>query len=211
MSRKKVKLGQMLIEAGIIDEFQLNSALSHQRNCGEGRLGTSLVKLRYISEENLHDFLSRQLGIPRIDPSRRRIPSDILSCISAETAWKYKALPIDRKEMNGTPYLLVVMADPINAAFIDALQLLTGCRIRPALAYEATIVEALVSHYGPLVTEEDDLLLEALNEFSPEASPSPASAGREGGEFSLEEKYRLLLKILLDKGILSLREFDRVK
>lgn len=210
MQRKKMKLGQMLIDAGLIDEFQLNSALSHQRNCGGGRLGSSLIKLKYITEENLLSFLAEQLNLPRLDLSRIRISPEIPACIPAEKAWEYRAVPVDRKEMHGTPHLLVAMGDPTDLTAIDALQFMTGCRVRPALAFESAIVEALVNHYGPLVTEEEL--------FEPEpasAVQNTADAGAPGGSrqrpATTEEKYQQLLKLLLDKGILSLREFEKLK
>lgn len=211
MQRKKIKLGQMLIDAGLIDEFQLNSALSHQRNCGGGRLGSSLIKLKYISEENLLTFLSEQLNLPRVDLSRQRIPPEVLAHIPAEKAWEYRAVPIDRREMHGTSYLLVAMGDPTDLTAVDALQFMTGCRVRPALAFDSAIVEALVHHYGPLVTEED-LFEPEPQMFAQElADPADASAASRQPAGTTEEKFLQLLKILLDKGILSLREFERLK
>lgn len=197
----------MFLERGLIDEFQLNSALSHQRNCGGGRLGDSLVTLRYITEEERQSFLAEQLNLLRIDPVRRRISAETLACIPAEKAWELKAVPVDRREMNGTVHLLVAMADPTDGAAIDALQLVSGCLVRPALALESAVAEALVNHYGPLVAEEDDLFF-GTGAFDREEDSGAAAGGLPS---STGEKYRQLLKILLDKGILSLREYEKLK
>lgn len=217
MAKKRMKLGEMLLEAGFIDEFQLTSALSHQRNCSDGRLGASLVKLKYISEESLLNFLSEQLNLPRLDLSRRRIPPDLLAHIPAEKAWEYRAIPVDRKEMQGTSFLLVAMADPTNLKAIDALQFMTGCRVRPALAFESAIDEALINYYGPLVSEEDPLAAslagpprEEPAEIAPLSSVADSPPAAPPVE-STEEKLQQLLKILLEKGILSLRDCDRLK
>lgn len=213
MARKKAKLGQMLVEAGLIDEFQLNSALSHQRNCGGGRLGNSLVKLKYVTEENLLSFLAEQLDLPRIDLSRRRIPASLLAFLPAEAAWRYKAIPVDRKEMNGALCLLVAMADPTDGAAVEALQRVTGSRVRPALAFESAIVEALVNHYGPpLMIEEEPHRTAAGEEPAAPRTPSAGvSVSSRERPATLEEKYHRLLKILHNKGILSLRELERLK
>lgn len=215
MPKKRMKLGEMLLKAGLIDEFQLNSALSHQRNCSGGRLGASLINLKYISEESLLNFLSQQLNLPRIELSQRRIPADILAYVPAEKAWEFRAIPVDRKEMHGTMFLLIAMADPTNLEVIDAIQFMTGCRVRPALAFDSAINEALVNHYGPPVGEEQpaaDFTEAGGKTEGISSAPILATAIHLAGSGEKgEDKLQQLLKILLDKGILSLGEYDRLK
>ncbi len=219
MARKNVKLGQMLIEAGIIDEFQLDSALSYQRHWG-GRLGGSLIQLGYVSEDKLLDFLAEQLELPQIDPSRRKIPNDVLSYVPVEKALEYNIIPIGRKEMYGTVYLLVAMSDPTNLNVVDALQFATGCRVKPAISSRKSILEAIERHYGTLpqdeelvsapppgVVEKGDLFdLDSATEILfPGDPPAPRSAE------TLESRLLQLLLLLRDKGILSLQDYERLK
>jgi len=215
MTRKNMRLGEMLLAAGLIDEFQLNSALSYQRNWG-ARLGACLVRLGYLTEANLLNFLAEQLKLPCIDLSRRVIEADVLAFLPAEKAREYTVIPVDRREMQGTLFLLVAMSDPTNLGVVDDLQFMTGCRVRPALASEASIREAIESWYGPPPAEEAESAAQA------EASPVAAYAGPPRlpvatGEpapppvETTEEKLQRLLRILAEKGILSLREYERLQ
>jgi len=209
MPKKNLKLGEMLIRAGIIDEFQLNSALSHQRNLG-GRLGNSLVKLGYISENRLLSFLADQLNCPRIDLAKEQIPPELVAMLPEEKARQFNVLPVRRGEMSGTVYLLVAMSDPTNLMVIDSLQFMTGCRIRPAIASEEAIREALNRFYGAAGSEDEELaeaevLVEPPN--APELIP-PRPLPRQR---TTEEKYQALLEKLKSLGILTPREYDELK
>jgi len=142
LARKTLKLGEMLIEAGILHDYQLNSALSYQRHWG-GRLGGCLIKLGYLTENTLLDFLADQLKLTRVDLAECSISDEVLEMIPAEKAREYNVIPLDRKEMYGTVYLLVAMADPTNLLAIDAIQFMSGCQVRPALASESAVREAI--------------------------------------------------------------------
>lgn len=208
MPRSKLKLGEMLSQAGIISEIQLNSALSHQNNWG-GRLGASLVKLGYVSEEDLLGFLARQLKLPRIDLADRPIADELLAYLPAQKARQYNVLPVARKEMHGTVYLLMAMTDPTNLTAIDDLQFITGCRVRPGLASEISIQNAIDRCYGPLPSVEEPAR-DAVSEIQAAgrlAGPMPVERNDE----TADEKLQRLLKILMEKGILTLRDYERLR
>jgi len=228
----------MLIQAGKLNAFQLNSALSHQRNWG-GRLGASLLSLGYISEQELLKFLATQLKLPRVNLVGYKITKEVLNYIPAEKALELNVLPVERKDVNGIIYLLVAMCDPTNLMLLDSLQFMTGCRIKAALASEREVREAINFHYygapapveapqsiavsAPLAAADDSsayakssytaegveliqaqTLLPNVEDNPPAASIPPANTGT-------EQKFQALLKLLLDKGILSLRDLDRLK
>jgi len=65
---KNLRLGEILKHAGIIDDFQLNSALSYQRHWG-GHFGESLIRLGYLTEDKLQNFLARQFDLPQVELS----------------------------------------------------------------------------------------------------------------------------------------------
>lgn len=210
MQRKSLKIGEMLVKAGLIDGFQLNSALSHQRHWG-GRLGASLVKLGYLAEEKLLAFLAEQLNLPRVDLTKRVIAADLLAYVPADKAREFNVIPVDRKEMSGTLNLLVAMADPANLAVIDALQFLTGCRVFPALASEESIRKSIEHFYGlPQALQETDPGLVASAPTPVVPTPlSPLFSGLARPQ--ADDKFQQLLRVLLDKGVLSLREYERLK
>jgi len=198
----------MLIEAGLIDSFQLNSGLSHQRNMG-GRLGASLIKLGYLNEERLFSFLADQLNCVRVDFKSLKIPTEVLQLIPAEKARQYKVVPIERKHVSGVVALLVAMSDPTNLMVIDSLQFLTGCRIRPAIASEADIHAAIDKFYGP-----DPDLEENLAEVEPlEDAEFPAGVHYrpQKARVSIEEKHQALLAKLHELGILTRQEYEELK
>ncbi len=210
MQRKSLKIGEMLVKAGLIDGFQLNSALSHQRHWG-GRLGASLVKLGYLAEEKLLAFLAEQLNLPRVDLTKRVIAADLLAYVPADKAREFNVIPVDRKEMSGTLNLLVAMADPANLVVIDALQFMTGCRVFPALASEESIRKSIEHFYGlPQALQETDPGLVASAPTP--AVPTPLSPLFSGlARPQVDDKFQQLLRVLLDKGVLSLREYERLK
>ena len=215
---KNLKLGEILRKAEVIDDFQLNSALSYQRHWG-GRLGESLIRLGYLTEEKLQGFLARQFDLPRLELSDRRIPEDVLHCIPAGKARELNVMPVERVEASGTMHLVVAMTDPTNLAIIDSLQFLTGCRIRPALASAEAISRAIDRCYGtPVIGQEtldlsiDDMLapsrpaaVEAPRPLEHSEPAVPLQAFRR-----LEERHENLVRILYERGLLQAKDLDEL-
>lgn len=219
-----MRLGEILKQAGIIDDFQLNSALSYQRHWG-GRFGESLIKLGYLTEGKLQDFLARQFDLPQVDISSRKVSADVLQYIPVAKAKEFHVIPVERQEMSGTIHLVVAMTDPTNLLAIDSLQFLTGCRIKPALASAEAISQAIALNYDHLQKETDDqelldLDLETLKEPpkpaptpEPKAAPAPAAEPPPVAPSKLnrlEERYENLVRILLDRGILLPKDLDEL-
>ena len=136
------KLGDMLKEAGLIDDFQLQSSLSYQRTWG-GKLGSILIELEFIKEVDLARLLSEQLRIPYVNPFDPEIPESVIKLIKPEVAKKYHVLPV-RKE-KGT--LMLVMSDPLDIESMDGIRFITGLEIKPALALESEIRDAIRKYY----------------------------------------------------------------
>ena len=210
--QKNMRLGEILKQAGIIDDFQLNSALSYQRHWG-GRLGESLIRLGYITEEKLQGFLARQFELPRIELIGRHIAEDVLHYIPVDKAREFNVIPVERREMSGTMHLVVAMTDPTNLTVIDSLQFLTGCRIRPALASAESITQAIEHGYGmPVIAQEtlDISIDEMLEPTRPSASAQqeptvPIQAFRR-----LEERHENLVRVLFERGVLQAKDLDEL-
>ncbi|HTG02148.1 MAG TPA: hypothetical protein VK654_16315 [Nitrospirota bacterium] len=136
------KLGDMLKEAGIIDDFQLQSALSHQRNWG-GKLGNILVELEFVREEDIARVVSEKLKIPYVNLFEPDIPESITKLLKADVAKKYHVMPAAKEK----GALVVAMSDPLDIEAIDEIRFITGLTIKPALAMKSEIKDAISKYY----------------------------------------------------------------
>jgi type IV pilus assembly protein PilB len=136
------KLGDMLKDAGLIDDFQLQSALSHQRNWG-GKLGSILIELEFIHEEDLARVIAEKLRIPYINLFDPEIPEAITKLIKPDIAKKYHVVPAKRE--GGA--LVLAMSDPLDIKAIDDIRFITGLNIKPNLALESEIRDAIKKYY----------------------------------------------------------------
>lgn len=146
------KLGELLLQEGLIEAEQLNRALEEQRHGGE-RVGAVLIKMGYLSEEVLVEFLSRQFHVPAVNPLRLSVSQDISSLIPPEIAQKYQAVPFGL--MGQT--LNVAMADPGNLFVIDDIRFLTKKNIQVHVAPE-TAVKKVLGRYHSADEGIDDVL-----------------------------------------------------
>jgi type IV pilus assembly protein PilB len=137
------QLGQMLIEAGAIDEATLRSALADQRRWGRP-LGRTLVELRLINEEELIRILGQQLGLPSIDLDRVTVPKAVLDMVPVKLVNQHAIMPF----AIAGKFLDVAMADPTNLGIIDELRIRTQLNIRSYLAGPWMIERAIFRHYG---------------------------------------------------------------
>ncbi|RMH68237.1 MAG: hypothetical protein D6675_16700 [Gemmatimonadetes bacterium] len=137
------RLGEMLLAEGLITEAQLKQALTAQKKHG-GKLGSHLVAMNYLTEDQLLTGISRQLGIARIDLGSVSIDQSTLNLISSDMAYKYKVIPIGREGKKG---LTVAMSDPTDMIAIDDIRFRTGFDIHTLVASETAIDQALMQYY----------------------------------------------------------------
>jgi hypothetical protein len=137
------RVGDMLVEAGVITQLQLHEALRHQAHAG-GRLGTNLVELGFIDEKTLANFLAKQLSIPSVTAAQiDRITATVLSLVPAQMAERLRAVPV--REDAGR--LWVAMADPTDKSGIGEIEQLAKRPVRTMVAPELLIQYALEKHY----------------------------------------------------------------
>lgn len=136
MGRRK-RLGDILRERGLLTDDELRLALERQRESGE-KLGETLIKLGFISPDDIADALSEHLRIPRVDFKRRYVSSDVVRLVPESIIREQQVLPI---EQEGN-FLSVAMVDPLNIMIIDDLQRLTGLLIKPMIATATEIEDA---------------------------------------------------------------------
>lgn len=138
----KPKLGDLLLEANLIDEVQLKIALEEQKRLGT-KFGSTLIALHFIDENVLTAFLSKQLDMPCVSLHNIEITPKVLAKIPKEIALKYEVLPI-RIDKNS---LYVAMTDPLDVELIEELEKITSLRVIPMVAPQSSIRECLKSRY----------------------------------------------------------------
>lgn len=139
-----MKLGEALIKEGLITRQQIELALQRQVQFG-GRIGTNLVELRVLGEEELTKFLSKFFRTPAVTPEMiSTIDEEVLGSVSAEIVDKYKILPF-RKERSR---LHAAVLNPKDIKEIDELRFITGFDIVPYVITELRLLYALEKYYG---------------------------------------------------------------
>ena len=138
-----VRLGELLLREKRITTGQLQEALNHQRTNG-GRLGSNLVKLGFVRDEELTSLLSRQYGVPAINLSQFDLDPAVVRLIPGETAAKYQVIPVGK---SGTA-LTLAMTDPTNVFAMDDIKFMTGLHVEPVVASENAVRDAITCYYG---------------------------------------------------------------
>ncbi|MGA1862655.1 type IV-A pilus assembly ATPase PilB [Deferribacter thermophilus] len=154
------KLGALLLSENLITEEQLAKAIEIQKKEG-GRLGSILIKLGYIDEKKVAEFLSKQYSVPFIDLKSIQIDNNVLTLIPQDMMKKFLVVPFDREGQN----LKVAIADPSNAYALEELRFLTGFNIKPYVAVESAIREFLEkssSSESNVLAEFEEMDLEEL-------------------------------------------------
>jgi hypothetical protein len=138
-----VKLGELLLQEGLITPEQLDEALKSQVIFGI-KLGSSLIELGFITDEQLCRLLSEKLGVPAVTSrALASIPHNVLAQVPAELAGKYRVVPI---RIEGKK-LALAMADPTDFNATDEVAFVTGFIVLPHIAPDVRITSALSKYY----------------------------------------------------------------
>jgi type IV pilus assembly protein PilB len=159
-----LKLGELLLKAGIINQAQLEKALEEQRSRG-GKLGEILQRLGYVSEEDIIECLSHQYGVPSINLRQFPVDPEVAKVVTEELARKHNVLPILKTGQT----LTVAMADPTNIFAIDEITFSTGFKVDPVVASEEAISEAIDKIFGTTREVELKELMDNLAQVQEEA------------------------------------------
>ena len=144
IKKDSVRIGQLLIEKGVITLEQLEQAL-HEQQKSKGELFCSvLARIGIVSETKSLPLLAKQLGIPYLSLKNCSIDSKLLKLIPARLANRYQILPIGKEAET----LLMAMSDPLDTKALDEVRMLTRCQIQPVLVSFAELEEAIRRHYG---------------------------------------------------------------
>jgi type IV pilus assembly protein PilB len=153
------RLGDLLVKEKVITTEQLEQATKLQKE-SHTRLASALVKLGFLSDEDVTNFLSRQYGVPAINLSYFEIDPVVVKLIPYETAKRYQILPLSRVGAS----LTIAMVDPTNVFAMDDIKFMTGFNIEPVVASESSIIEGIDKAYGTSKEEELEQVMQGLND-----------------------------------------------
>jgi len=197
------RLGEILVRDSLISSDQLKQALDYQKREG-GRLGTCLVKLGLVSDEDITAVLSRQYGVPSINLKFYEVDPSVIKLIPQETAVRYQIVPLSR--VGST--LTIAMTDPTNVFAMDDIKFMTGFNVEPVVASESAISEAIGKFYGAAESVEEldkvmkDLAGEdaALELSQEEADMDLASLEKAAEEAPIIKLVNLILTDAVKRG-----------
>src|SRR5580704_9240178 len=144
------RLGELLIKESLITSDQLRQAVDQQKSTGV-RLGTCLMKLGFITDDEITGVLSRQYGVPSINLKYYDVEASVIKLIPQDTAIRYQIVPLSR--VGST--LTIAMTDPTNVFAMDDIKFMTGFNVEPVVASETAIAEAITKFYGEVHSEEE--------------------------------------------------------
>lgn len=136
-------LGELLVREQMLNKTQLKTAVDFQLK-NEVSIGSAIVSLGYLSEEEMAQTLSREFGHPFIDLDQFEVYPDVLDLIPAEMAKKYLIMPIHLNRNT----LTLAMMDPTDLDSLEDIKFRTGLSLQPVIASESAIVRATQKYYG---------------------------------------------------------------
>lgn len=172
------KIGELLVRENLINIEQLEKARDEQKN-NNGRLGQALVKLGYVKEAELADFIAKQYNVPSIDLSNFEVDPEVIKIIPKEVCEKNLVFPVSKAGNT----IVVAMTDPSNLFVRDDLAFITRMKVEVVVAAESAIIKAIEKNYGNKVRFES--ILGELEQEDARNKAQARSGGGTGGGVSL--------------------------
>ncbi|MHB1400633.1 MAG: response regulator [Trichloromonadaceae bacterium] len=146
---KRKRFGEILVEAGVISETQLNLALDKQRGSGQ-RLGQVLEEMGIVTEKDTAVVLARQFGFKTVQNlAKYNFADDLLALVDSDTALKRSIFPLKQEGKS----LYLAMVNPLDMETIDNLTFRSGLRILPCVTTPGEIQAAVQKHYLGVASE----------------------------------------------------------
>lgn len=201
------KLGEMLLKAGLVSEAQLKTGIETQKQVG-GKLGTLLVKLRYIPEERLVNFLGRELNLPVLSLKHLVVSPQVSALMDVEVLERHLVLPLSK----GEDGLRLAMADPLDFEAIDEVRFLTGMSVRAEVASRTNIQKAIDYYcHGQACAELEEA--EKAQAAARKSGTLDAVAGTGAGSAALSgasptATLQALVDLLVEKRVIEREELS---
>ena len=172
-------LGELLLREKVINQDQLKTAADYEKK-NKVTIGSALVTLGHVSEEEMAQALSRQLGYPYIDLSQFEVYPDVINLIPVDIAKKHIIMPIHRIRS----FLTMAMVDPTDLDVIENVRFRTSLSIQPVIASESGINDAINKYYG---ATDSIRVKEIIDEIAHADDGAVDVIEEEGEEYSMEE------------------------
>ncbi|HSW35549.1 MAG TPA: ATPase, T2SS/T4P/T4SS family, partial [Candidatus Limnocylindrales bacterium] len=137
------KVGEILLEAGLITPEQLDSVLVEQKTIKK-RIGRLLIDKGWLAEDQLLSTLGEQLNLPLVNLYNCKIDAEVANCISVEMARRHMIIPVESIGKQ----IVLAMADPLDLSALDDVAMVTGLDVAPVIAGESAIAHAINQFYG---------------------------------------------------------------
>jgi DNA-binding response OmpR family regulator len=190
------ELGEILLQADLINEQQLKEALALQRTFGE-RLASVLVRQNILTEKFAVTYLGRQLGMPPVDLSKSEIDLGLLDVVPLELCERHLVFPV---RIEGTR-LQIAMSDPMDHALVSEIEFKTGVRLAPMIALESSVKNAILEARRAIKAGQRRISpnVQKSRPAPAAAPPRPAQDGQERQRIPLvplEERERAVIETL---------------
>lgn len=139
----KKRLGEMLLEEGLITEENIQDALKRQKESGE-LLGAALVKLGYTTEMEIARVLATQYALPYINAASYQIPKEVADLVPADTLLENQIVPLDRIGNS----LIVAVSGHLNEKVFEEIERMTSCQIFLYVSSASQVQAALRTHFS---------------------------------------------------------------
>ena len=178
--RKKLRLGDVLVQNGVITEEDLQRGLERQKGSGR-KLGETLVDEGITTEENIARALSKQFHYDMVDLQNTVIPQEILDLVPASVLKKHRAIPFEYSPDNMN-VLRVAMSDPMDIAAMDDINIITNLQVEPVVATMGSVLLAIDHYYGQAevnsaleeyTREKESQMIEQEDMYSEDVNNSP--------------------------------------
>ena len=140
-AKLRKRLGDLLVESGVISDEQLDYALKNKSR--DEKLGDFLIKENVLTEQQLIEVLEFQLGIPHITLTKYAIDPELLQLVPRELAKRANIMPV-RRDKNK---LLIAMSDPMDYFAIEEVRMATGCQIETSIAAKDDLYRTITKYY----------------------------------------------------------------
>ena len=152
INRQKKRMGDMLVEAGLLTEEKLQEALELQKEKKQ-KLGILLVEAGYVDEKQIAYTLHKQMGLDIVELSKYNVSPEILNLVPDSLMLKKACMIPFEFDPFDSQYLRVAMSDPLDIISIDDLQVITGMQVAPVIATTSDIMAAIDKYYGSAETQ----------------------------------------------------------
>lgn len=191
--RKKVRIGELLVQNRVISEAQLNAALAEHKKRGI-RLGRALIELGHIDEDRLLNLLAMQLQIPFVDLKNYPFKPELIRLLPETHARRFRAIPLQEKGSE----ILIAMADPADIFATDELSRILKRPVKQAVARESELLRAIDVVYRKSGADLTSLVEELHSELS---ESDQNLSGLDAGQDMSEAPVAKLLENIFEDAV----------